>query len=411
MIAGCKKRAMPNMDMARPPAAVTVMSAVARDVPVYFDEIGRTVSVKSVEIIPQVGGKIIGAYVEDGADVTRGQLLFEIDPRPYLATLASTEAAVQQARAELDLSKIEFGRVEGLIKSNAVSQQEFDQKKSSVAVGEAKVQAADASVEMSRLDVEYTKIYSPMDGRAGAVLVVPDNVVKDNDRALLVVQQLDPIYAEFTVNENDLGTVRKHIATRGLDIKNPEKGLKVYVDLPGDSPKILGALGTPQPTTEPTKNTAGPREGELVFLDNAVQDSTGTVKLRATLPNADHYFWPGQFVNVRLILTIKKDAVLVPVQAQQIGQQGPYVYVVSKENTAQLRPVVFGQRHGAMIVIESGVQAGEQIVVTGQMALAPDSPVMVIPDASATATTPATSQPASQPSTQPALPATQAAPM
>ena len=207
---------------------------------------------------------------------------------------------------------------------------------------------------------------------------------------MLVIQQLDPIYAEFTITENDLGTVRKFIATRGLDWGDrPERrdGLRVEVDVPGNSQRVLAALGgssasspSTAPATAPTTNQSGPREGQLTFLDNAVQQGSGTVRLRATIPNGDRYFWPGQFVNVRLVLTTKKDAVLIPAQAQQIGQQGPFVYVVTPDNKAQIRPIVPGQRQGELIVVDRGVQPGERVIVTGQMSVMPDGPVVVTND-------------------------------
>lgn len=375
--------------MEMPPTSVTTTVAAVEDVPVYLDEIGKTVAIDDVAIVPQVGGKMTARHVKDGEDVTKGQLLAEIDPRPFEASLASAKASLAQSQASLSLANLEFERVNALQGTNAVSKQEFDQRKSNVAVAEAQVKSAEAAVMTASLDLEYTKIHSPIDGRAGAWLVDPGNVVKANEGTLIVVQSLDPIYAEFTINENDLGTVRKYIATRGLDMRDPEKGIKVQVDIPGDSAKIRNALGTPAPATQPGKNTAGPREGTLVFLDNAVQSATGTVKLRAQLPNKDRYFWPGQFVNVRLVLTTKKDAVLVPVRAQQISQQGPFVYVAHegevekpdktkvKGMVAELRPIKPGQRQGDRMVVESGVAAGEQVIVTGQMMVQPGGLVAI----------------------------------
>jgi RND family efflux transporter MFP subunit len=156
-----------------------------------------------------------------------------------------------------------------------------------------------------------------------------------------------------------------------------EGGLRVEVDVPGNSIQVLTALGVNTPTTAPAAAGAGPRVGRLTFLDNSVQGTTGTVRLRATVDNADHYFWPGQFVNVRLVLTTKKDAVLVPVTAQQIGQQGPYVYVVRPDGVAELRPITPGQRQGDLLVVESGVQNGDKVVVAGQMAVMPNAKVQV----------------------------------
>ena len=364
---------------ARPPAQVTVATALARDVPVYLDEIGKTVAVEVVSVVPQVGGKLVAAHVQDGDSVTKGQLLFEIDPRPFEAALASARATLAQDQADRELAEIEFNRTKDLASKGTASQLEYDQDRVALAVAEAKVAAAEAAVQTAELNLEYTQICSPIDGRAGARLVDVGNVVKENDAPLQMVRRLDPIYAEFTITENDLGTVRKFMAARGLEWgASPERGLSVEVDIPGTSAQVQAALGPTEPATPSSAATAGPREGRLTFLDNSVQSTTGTVRLRATVANSDYYFWPGQFVNVRLILTVKKDAVLVPAEAQQIGQQGPYVYVVTADSTAELRPIVPGQRQGHLLVIEQGVKSGEHVVIMGHMAVIPSAKVQVI---------------------------------
>jgi multidrug efflux system membrane fusion protein len=382
-LSGCNRggdQAAASTEM--PPAAVTTVAAITRDVPVYLDAIGKTVAIQNVSILPQVAGKIISSHVEDGASVKKGDLLFEIDPRPFEAAVATAKALLAQNKADLAWAQADFKRTEELLPSNVVSQLEYDQKKSVLDADQAKVEAAQAEIRTAELNLEYAQIHSPLDGRAGAVMVDPGNIVKANEGTIIVIQQLDPIYAEFTITENDLGTVRKFIANRGLDLgAEPEKGLKVLVDLPGDSVAVLAALSSAatQPTTQAAaKAHSGPREGTLTFLDNSVQNGSGTVRLRATLPNSDHYFWPGQFVNCRLVLTTKKDAVLVPVEAQQIGQQGPYVYVVGDDQTAQVRPITPGQRQGNLLVIDKGLQAGEQVIMTGQMMVMPGGKVSVV---------------------------------
>ncbi len=381
-VEGCKRQAPGSgMMMGRPPAMVSTAVAVSGDVPVYLDEIGKTVAIEMVSIIPQVGGKIVASHVEDGAYVKKGELLFEIDPRPFEAALASTKATLAQNKAEWDLANTDFKRAQELIASNAATQYEFEQKRSGLGVAEAKVAAAQAAILTAQLNLEYTKIYSPINGRAGAVLVDPGNIVKANEATLLGIQQLDPIYAEFTVTENDLGTVRKFMAARGLEVGGESSlGLKCLVDVPGDSAQVMAALGKPTPATAPStgpaKPQAGPRQGEVTFLDNTVQPGSGTVRVRATVANPDRYFWPGQFVKVRLVLTTKKNAVLIPAVAQQIGQQGAYVYVVQADHKAQLRPITPGQRQGDLLVVEQGVEAGERVVVTGQLSVTPNEPVI-----------------------------------
>ena len=370
----------------RPPPQVTLATATTRDVPVYLDAIGKTLAVEVVSIVPQVGGKMVASHVKDGDYVKKGDLLFEIDPRPFEAALAAVAAALTQSKADLDLARIEFSRMQELSSQGAANQLEFDRDRIALAVAEAKVAAAQAAVKTAELNLEYTKILSPIDGRAGARSVDPGNVVKANDAPIQTIRRLDPIYVEFTVTDNDLGTVRKYIAARGLELgDSPEQGLRVEIDVPGDSPRILSALGPPIPASAPGENRAGPREGSLTFLDNSVGTATGTVKLRATVANADHYFWPGQFVNVRVVLTTKKDAVLVATQAQQVGQQGPYVYVVAPDSTAELRPVTMGQRLGELVVVEQGLRAGENVVLTGQISVVPGAKVHVITDGAAAA--------------------------
>jgi multidrug efflux system membrane fusion protein len=384
---GCKKKEEAAAPMMM--AAVTVAPAVTKDVPIYLDEIGKTVAVESVSVIAQVGGKIIATHVNDGDFVKKGGLLFEIDPRPFEAALALAKAQLAQSRAALDLAKSEDKRTQEA--GTAMSAMDIEQKKNAVDVGTAKVQGDEAAVQTAQLNLEYTKILSPLDGRAGARLIDAGNVVKENDKPLLNIQTLDTIYAEFTITENDLGTVRKYTAARGMKMDGqPERNLTVDVDLPGNSQQVIAALGVAPAATQPGQNQAGPRTGPVTFLDNSVQQGTGTVRLRATLPNKDHYFWPGQFVNVRLVLAMKKGAVLVPTLAQQVGQQGPYVYVIkeapAKENakpatTAELRPITQGQRYGDMVVVDKGVDAGESVIVAGQMMVIPGGPVQVIPNA------------------------------
>lgn len=362
--AGCrgdgKAQAAPSM----PPPLVTVAQAMAQDVPVYLDEIGRNAAFESVNVTPQVGGRITERRFQDGANLKKGQLLFVIDPRPYQAQLDSAQASLAQQKAALELAKIQFERDVAIIETRAISKQDYDTKKNAVAVGEAQVQAAQAAVENAQLNLEYCYIHSPIDGRAGARLVDVGNVVQANATSLLSIQHIDPIYANFTVTERDLPEVQKEMS-RG--------GLKALVRVPSD-PVSQG------------------RAGKVEFLDNAVQNNTGTVNLRATVSNYDSHLWPGQFVNVRLVLSTKKGAVLIPNQATQISQKGPFTYVVKPDDTVELRQLALGQRQGDNVVVLQGVAAGERVVTAGQLTLMPGGKVRI-----ATAA-PASAAPVSQPS-------------
>ncbi len=338
---------------APPPPLVTVVQASEQDVPRYLDEIGKNAAYESVNVTPQVGGRIIERRFQDGENLKKGQLLFVIDPRPYKAQLDSAQATLAQTKAALDLAKIQFSRDQEIIGTRAISKQDYDTKKNTVDVDQAQVEAAEAALETAKLNLEYCYIHSPIDGRAGARLVDVGNVVQANNSSLLSIQRVDPIYANFTITERDLPEVQKQMA-RG--------GLKASVRLPSDQ-----------------DGTA--RIGRIEFLDNTVQNGTGTVNLRATISNPDRHFWPGQFVDVKLILATEKGAVLIPNQAAQISQQGSFVYVVKADNTAELRPVKLGQRQGNDVVVTQGLAANERVVLAGQLLVRPGGKVRVASNA------------------------------
>lgn len=332
-----------------PSPLVTVVKASAEDVPRYLDEIGRNAAFESVTVTPQVGGRIVERDFQDGESLKKGQLLFVIDPRPYKAQVDAAKATLAQAKAALDLARIQFARDQEVIGERAISQQDYDTKKNAVDVDQAQVDAAAAALETATLNLEYCYIHSPIDGRAGARLVDIGNVVQPNTTSLLSIQRLDPIYADFTITESDLPSVQKQMSSGRL---------KAAVRLPSD-----------------TEDAA--RTGRVEFLDNAVQTGSGTVNLRATMSNPDHHFWPGQFVDVKLILSTEKGAVLIPNQATQISQRGPFVYVVKNDDTAELRPIKLGQRQGDEVVVTEGLAPNERVVLAGQMLVRPGGRVRV----------------------------------
>jgi multidrug efflux system membrane fusion protein len=360
MVGGCNRGdSQPAMQM--PPPLVTVSAATAADVPVYIDEIGHAVASESVTVQPQVTGMLMSKKFVDGADVKKGDLLFEIDPRPFKAALDQAKANLLQAQAAAQYAESDYKRYENLKGTPAVSEEEIEQKENTVEVNAATVKAAEAAVETAQVNLDYCRIASPIDGLTGTRLVDPGNVVDTQGPTggtnLVVIQRLDPIYADFTIDEAQLTQVQRYMS---------QGTLTVNVELPQDAPSAAG------PTTQPFQ----PRVGQLIFLDNAVQDGSGTVKLRAQLPNEDRHFWPGQFVDVRLVLTVAK-SVLIPNEATQISQQGSFVYVLKPDGTADVRPIVLGQRQGDLIVVEKGLSAGEQVIRTGQTLLQPGSKVTV----------------------------------
>lgn len=366
-VAGCNRSAG-EQATGFAPTPVTVARAVAQEVPIYLDEIGKCTARESVTITPQVAGLITERHFEDGADLKKGQLLFVIDPRPFVAQLHSAKAQLAQCNAALDYANIQLKRYADVADTRAISQSDYDTKKNAVDTAEAQKSAADAAIETATVNLDYCQIHSPIDGRAGARLVDVGNVVKANEGALLLIQRLDPIYADFTITEHDLPEVQRQMA-QGV--------LKTQVRLPTDSESQA-------------------RTGNLIFLDNAVQDGSGTVKLRAELPNADHHLWPGQFVNVRLVLLVKP-SVLVPTIATQISQQGLFVFKVVPDDksptklAAMQQPVKLGQRHGEQVVIENGLSAGDRVVTSGQMLLQPGSPLTIVNDAQTAQPAPAAS--------------------
>ncbi|HEY7557380.1 MAG TPA: efflux RND transporter periplasmic adaptor subunit [Candidatus Binatia bacterium] len=351
-VAGCDNKAAAPLE--RPPAPVTVVAATTDDVPVYIDAVGRIAAREVVSVQPQVSGQIVKIHFTDGADVKAGEVLFSIDARPFQAQLNQAEANLAEAQAALNLAKTNFARVESITDPRAVSRQDYDAKMNAVEIAQAQLRQNRAAVERARLDLEYCTIRAPIDGRVGQRLVDIGNIVSANNRVLLVVQRLDPIYADFTVTESDLSAVQRNMARRTL---------RTEVSLPDDSD--------------------APRQGSLTFLDNSVQEGTGTVKLRATIANADRRFWPGRFVKVRLVLETRQQAVLVPASAPQMSAKGSFVYVVTLDSTAELRPVKLGQRQGDLVVVDEGVKSGERVVVRGQLGVTPGGKVRVTPSAEA----------------------------
>ena len=345
--AACGKPAAPPPGE-MPPAPVIVGVAETADAPRYLDEIGRCVAIESVSLMPQVTGIITAIHFQDGVDVKKGDPLFTIDPRPFQAQLAAAEASLAQAKASLELAKVEFARIKTLVEKKVAAQQEFDASRNAVDVADARLRQMQAAVDTARLNLEYCSLRSPIDGRTGHRLVDVGNTVKANETILLVIQRMDPIYADFSASEGDLAEVRRHMA------RGP---LRVEVRLP-DQPGEPGV-------------------GELTFVDNAVQQGTGTVMLRATLPNADRRFWPGLFVRVRLVLEVVKGAVLVPEAAPQMSAKGTFVYVIKEDLTADFRPVTLGQRQGNRVIVVKGLQAGERVVTQGHLGVFPGRKVKI----------------------------------
>ena len=338
-----------NAAVAAPPPArpVNVAKVMTKDVPLYLDEIGTCAAYETVQVQPQVSGAIASRDFQDGADVKKGDLLFRIDSRPYEAALTQAQGQLAQAQSQMVLDQITLKRQQELRARNVISPQDLDSAQATVKSDEAKVKTAEGQVAAAQVNLDYCSIRSPIDGRAGLRTVDVGNIVAIGAPPLLTIQRLDPIYTDFTVAEPDLPLVRRYLGGPNLKVE-----------------------------TSSADENIPPRTGDLYFIDTAVQPGAGTVKARAVTPNSDRALWPSQFVHVRLILDVLKEARLVPSGAVQIGQNGPYVFVVKSDSTLDLRPVKSGQRQGDLTVIADGLKVGETVVTSGQLQLAPGAKVV-----------------------------------
>jgi multidrug efflux system membrane fusion protein len=338
-----------------PPRPVAVAKVTTKDVPLYLDEIGTCAAYETVQVQAQVSGQIVARHFQDGADVKQRDLLFNIDPRPYQAALDQAQGQLGQAKSKLVLDQITLKRQQDLHARKVISPQDLDTAQATVKSDEAMVKTAEGAVAAAQVNLDYCSIRSPINGRAGLRLVDVGNVVTGGNgggggATLLTIQTLDPIYTDFTVAEPDLPLVRRYLGGPNVKIETKSEDENVPA-----------------------------RTGDLYFIDNAVQPGVGTVKARAVTPNPDRALWPSQFVRVRLILDILKEAKLVPSGAVQIGQNGPYVFVVQPDSTLELRPVKPGQRQDDLVVVSDGLKPGETVVVSGQLQLAPGTKVVAQP--------------------------------
>jgi membrane fusion protein, multidrug efflux system len=325
-----------------PPRPATVAKVITKDVPLYLDEIGTCAAYETVLVQAQVSGVITARHFQDGSEVNKGDLLFTIDPRPF-------QAVLDQAKAQAALDQVTLKRQEDLRARKVIAQQEYD-------TALANAQKSQAAVEAAQVNLDFCFIKSPINGRIGLRNVDVGNLVGPSSSPLVTIQGLDPIYTDFTVAENDLPLVRKYLG-------GPNVRVQTYL----------------------ADRSITPRTGDLYFIDHAVQPGSGTVKARGVTPNPDRALWPSEFVLVRFILDTLKNATLVPSQAVQISQAGPFVFIVKPDNTVELRPVTPGQRQeGDLTVIESGVKPNETVVVTGQLALSPGAKIAPQPYASQT---------------------------
>lgn len=341
---------------AAPPTPIVPVSAayaVTKTIPVQLDAIGSGEAYNSVQVKSMVSGQIVKVYYRDGQFVKKGQMLFEIDRRPYEAALAQARADLSRDEALAQNAKRDARRYEFLVKKDYIPREQYDQMRTNAAAQAATVQADKAMIENIRVQLDYCMIRSPIDGRTGSTQIQIGNVVKANDVPMVTIAQVTPIYVSFSVPEQYLTDIKRY-SSKGK--------LKVQAAIPG--------LG---------KNKSQTETGELSFINNQVDANTGTILLKATFRNRGHILWPGQFVNVTLTLTTKPGATLVPSEAVQTGLQGQYVYTIKPGMTVALALVETDGTYNGFTIIKKGIQAGARVVTDGQLRLVPGRKVSIKP--------------------------------
>jgi membrane fusion protein, multidrug efflux system len=324
-----------------------VATAVQRNVPIQIRAVGNVEAYTTVSIKSQVTGVINKAHFVEGQDVKKDQLLFTIDPRPFDAALKQAEANLARDNAQLKNLREQVRRYAELLDKEYVSREQYDQIKTNADAAESIVDADKAAVDNAKVQLSYCYIYSPVSGRVGTLLVNEGNLVRVNDGApLLVINQLTPIFVTFSVPEQHLTDIKRRMAAGKLNV----------------DAKFQSDEGRPE-------------QGALAFVDNAVDRTTGTIKLKAEFKNSELRLWPGQFVNVALTLSTSADAVVVPSEAIQVGPDGQQVFVVKEDKRVEVRPVTVGQTQEGEAVIAKGLNVGEVVVREGQFLLGPNSRV------------------------------------
>lgn len=341
----CARRAAPPPAETVPVIAATVER---RAIPVEVTAIGHVEPFSTVSVKSQVNGTLVAVGFQEGQDVRQGDLLFRIDARPFEAALAQAQANLARDRAQAKNAAADADRYAGLVQKDYVTKEQYDQVRANAEALASTVQASEAAVENAKLQLSYCTITSPISGRTGGLLVHPGNVIKaQDDKPLVVINQIQPVYVSFSTPEASLADMK----SRG------GAPLAVTAVLPGGA------------------GTA--KTGELSFLDNAVDPATGMIASKATFANADRALWPGQYVNVTVVLRTEPSAVVVPSPAIQTGQNGSYVYVIKADSTVESRPVAIERTQGTMAVVAKGLAPGEQVVTDGQLRLTPGARIEI----------------------------------
>jgi len=338
---------------------VTVATVVSKAVPIEITTFGTVQAQSSVQIKAEVSGNLTRVHFRKGQYIKTGDLLFTIDPRSYKAALDQAKANLMRDRALEENYLLNAERSKELLRKGFISQSDNDKAQTDAKAMSASVRADEAAVINARLQVEHCSIRSPINGKMGDLLVSEGTLIKANDVTLVTINQIHPIEVFFSIPQADLPSVRTYMA---------QEKLKVRASLPKDS--------------------RPPEEGDLFFIDNAVDKSTGTVKLGALFKNTQEALWPGQFVNVTLVLAVKNDAIVMPTGALQSGRDGKFVFVVKPDKTVEVRPVTIDMTAGMEAVIQQGLQIGELVVTDGHLRLAPGAKIEIKADVKDNAKTP-----------------------
>ncbi len=353
LVAGCGK-SQPGIKAAAPePTPVVVAKVQQKTMPVQIEAIATVEAYSTVSIKPQVSGPLLKVHFREGDDVRKGQLLFTIDPRPFQAALSQAQAQLEKDKTIAANNRVQSKRYLELFKEGVTARQQSDDLLSAAEAQESQVRSDEANIQAAKLNLEYCSIHSPISGRTGNLMVHEGNLVKANDVPILVMMnQLQPILVNFAIPEQALADVKKFRSAGSL---------RVSAVIPND----------PGP----------PEQGTLSFVDNAVDNTTGTIHLKGVFANAQKRLWPGQFVNVVLTLTSAPNSLVVPTQAISSGQNGSSVYVVKSDNSVEARSLVVGRAVAGETIVEKGLHDGETVIIDGQSRVAPGMHVKIKPPA------------------------------
>jgi membrane fusion protein, multidrug efflux system len=339
MLLGCQRQVAAGQEKQNA-VPVVVASADVKDVPVELRAVGSVQAYSTVAVKAEITGELTGVFFQDGMDVKAGDLLFTIDRRPSEAALSQAQANLARDTSQRENAAAQLERTQLLFNQGIVPKEQLDQATSSKDALDAVIQADEAAIDNAKLQLQYCTIYAPIAGRTGNLMVNKGNLVKSGDATLVTINQIQPVYVFLSVPETSLADIQKYMAS-------------------GPLPVLA------------TRPNQPPESGNVTFVDNAVDPTTGTIKLRATFPNHSETLWPGQFLDLVVTITTKRGALVVPSQAIQNGDAGQYVYVVKQDHTVQNQPVRVEMTVNGQAVIAEGLRPGDQVVTDGQSRLTP----------------------------------------